>query len=188
MIFLIDWCFSSMLYCDCMDMEQHLRSRWFDPGRYSGVWIEPGVSVTVAMWNFSGQMVGYQKYQPDAPRLHDNSVNSRYHTWFGQGLIGCWGMESLDWRSDVVFLVEGIFNASRLHWHKLPALALIANDPKHLGNWLSMLPHRRIAALDGDAASIKLTKYAHQFIQMPPGEDVSSLSENQFQEFFAPWL
>ena len=177
-----------MLYCECMDMEQHLRSRWFDPGRYSGVWIEPGVSVTVAMWNFSGQMVGYQKYEPDAPRLHNNGAYSRYHSWFGEGKIGAWGLESVGWRGGDLFLVEGIFNASRLHLHGLQAVAVISNDPKHLRNWLRQLPHRKIAVLDGDAAGRKLAKYADISLQMPPKEDVNSLSEPKFKEFFAPWL
>lgn len=169
-------------------MEQHLRSRWFDPGRYSGVWIEPGVSVTVAMWNFSGQMVGYQKYEPGAPRLHNNGVHSRYHSWFGEGKIGVWGLETVVWQGGDLFLVEGIFNASRLHQYGLQAVAVIANDPKHLRNWLSVLPHRRIAALDGDSAGVKLAKYAHQSVQMPQGEDVGSLSDVKFKELFAQWL
>lgn len=169
-------------------MRQHLLDRWLDPDRYSGIWIEEGVSASFAMWNLSGQMVGYQKYQPNAPRLHDNSVNSRYHSWFGSGLIGCWGIESLDWRSDVVFLVEGVFNASRLHWHGLPALALIANDPKHLRNWLSLLNRRRIAVCDGDSDGAKLAKYGHSVIYMPENQDVNSLSVGDFQIYFRDWL
>ena len=42
-----------MLDCDDMDMLEHLRSRWFDPALYSGVWIEPGISMSVAFWNCS---------------------------------------------------------------------------------------------------------------------------------------
>lgn len=171
-----------------MDLLKHLESRWFNPSLYSGVWIEPDVSVTVAMWNFSGQMVGYQKYQPGAPRLHNNGVNTRYHSWFGPNKIGAWGLESVDWQGGDLFLTEGVFNASRLHWHGLQAVAVIANDPKHLRDWLSLLPHRRIAALDGDSAGLKLAKYADRSVQMPPGQDVGSLSERQFQEQFAQWL
>lgn len=169
-------------------MQEHLRNRWFNPALYRGVWIEPDVSVTVAMWNFSGQMVGYQKYEPGAPRLHTNQPGTRYFTWFGENKIGVWGLETVDWRGGDLFLTEGIFNASRLHWHGLQAVAVISNNPKHLRGWMSLLPHRRIAALDGDPAGIKLAKHAHQSVQMPPGEDVGSLSKRQFQELFAPWL
>lgn len=171
-----------------MDLLKHLESRWFNPSLYNGVWIEPDRSITVAMWNFSGQMVGYQKYQPGAPRLHNNGVNTRYFTWFGEGKIGAWGLESVDWQGGDLFLVEGIFNASRLHWHGLQAVAVIANDPKHLRNWLSQLPHRKIAVLDGDAAGAKLAKYGNISLPMPQGQDVNSLSEPEFQKYFAEWL
>ena len=171
-----------------LDMLDRLLRRWFNPALYSGVWIEPDVSLTVPMWNFSGQMVGYQKYEPGAPRLHNNQPGTRYHSWFGEGKIGVWGLETVGWRGGDLFLTEGIFDSSRLHWHGLQAIAVISNDPKHLRNWLSVLPHRRIAVLDGDRAGIKLAKYAHQSVQMPPGQDVSSLSQNQFVEQFSKWL
>lgn len=168
-------------------MQQHLESRWFNPALYNGVWIEPD-SVTVSMWNCSGQMVGYQKYEPGAPRLHTNQPGTRYHTWFGQNKIGVWGLETVNWYGGDLFITEGIFDSCRLSWHGLQSVAVISNDPKHLRNWLSMLPHRRIAVLDGDPAGIKLAKYAHHWIQMPPGEDVGSLSEQKFLEVFASWL
>lgn len=169
-------------------MLKHLRNRWFDPSRYRGVWIEPNISVTVAMWNTSGQMVGYQKYQPDAPRVHNNEVDTRYHTWFGDYKVGVWGMETVVWDSGPLFLAEGIFDAARLHWHGLSAVAVIASDPKHLRSWFDCLPQQLIAVCDGDDAGRKLAKYGHTVIQMPKGQDVGSLSEHQFSEFFAPYL
>jgi hypothetical protein len=168
-------------------MLTHLRSRWFDPSRYSGVWIEPERSLTVAIWNFSGQMVGYQKYEPAAPRLHKNQVNTRYHSWFGENKIGVWGLETVQ-PGGKLFITEGIFDCCRLHWHGLQAVAVIANDPKHLRNWLSLLPHRVIAVCDGDAAGRKLAKYADQVVHMPAGQDVGSVSQNCFEEMFAAWL
>jgi hypothetical protein len=169
-------------------MREHLLNRWFDSDRYSGVWIEEDVSATFAMWNFSGQMVGYQKYEPGAPRTHKNGSHSRYHSFFGENKVGVWGLESVDWQGGVLFLTEGAFNASRLHWHGFQAVAVISNDPKHLRSWLSTLPHHRVAVLDGDAAGRKLAKYGHESLQMPVGEDVNSLSDEQFQQFFAQWL
>lgn len=167
-----------------MNMLEHLQSRWFDPSRYSGVWIEPGVSMTVALWNASGQMAGYQKYQPLAPRLHNNDVNTRYHSWFGLHKTGVWGLETVDWQGGVLFLTEGVFDACRLHAHGLQAVAVISNDPRHLRSWFRCLPHRLIAVCDGDSAGVKLAKYGHGSIRMPQGQDVGSLSEQQFREVF----
>ena len=171
-----------------MDMLQHLRDRWFDPSRYRGVWIEPDVSVTVAMWNTSGQMVGYQKYQPDAPRVHTNGLDTRYHSWFGDHKVGVWGMETVVWDSGPLFLTEGIFDCCRLHWHGLPAVAVIASDPKHLRSWFRCLPQQLIAVCDGDNAGRKLAKYGHTVLQMPAGHDVGSLDEYEFLNFFAPYI
>ena len=171
-----------------MNLEQHLRDRWFDTSRYSGVWIEPEVSVTVAMWNTCGQMVGYQKYQPDAPRLHTNEVNTRYHSWFSDHKIGVWGLETVVWNSGPLFLTEGIFDACRLHWHGLPAVAVITSDPKHLSSWFRCLPQQLIAVCDGDSAGRKLAKYGHQSLLMPAGQDVGSLSDHQFWNYFSAYI
>jgi hypothetical protein len=167
-----------------MDMQQHLLSRWFDPQRYSGVWIEPGHSVTVAFWNTAGQMAGYQRYTPLLPK----KGNKRYYTRFGKHMIGVWGLETVVWDSGPLFLTESLFNASRLHWHGLPAVAVISNDPAHLRSWLRTLPQWLIAACDGDQAGRKLARYAHQAIHLPSGEDVNSVSESVFQQLFGTWI
>lgn len=39
-------------------MKTHLAARGLDPTRYSGVFVADD-SVTFALWNLSGQMVGY---------------------------------------------------------------------------------------------------------------------------------
>jgi len=172
-----------------MDMHAHLRQRWFNTDRYSGVWIEPHVSVSMAMWNASGQLVGYQKYQPDAPRKHDNDVNTRYHSWFTKGQIGVWGMESVRWDSGPLFIAEGIFDAARLHWHGLPAIAVISNDPKHLRSWFRVLPQQLIAVCDGDSAGRRLAKYGRSgVIHMPDGADVGSVGQTEFNQMFAQWM
>jgi hypothetical protein len=169
-------------------MREHLLSRWFDPDRYSGVWIEEGVSATFAMWNFSGQMVGYQKYEPGAPRLHNNGEHTRYHTWFGENKVGVWGLESVDWRGGDLFLVEGVFDSCRLSWHGLQSIAVLSNDPKHLRNWISVLPHKLIAVCDGDSAGKKLAKYGNEVIYLPEKEDVGLLSDEQFNLIFGKFL
>jgi DNA primase len=133
-------------------------------------------------------MVGYQKYQPDAPRTHTNQTDTRYHSWFGEHKVGAWGVETVNWAGGPLFLTEGIFNACRLHWHGLPALAVISNDPKHLRSWFRCLPHHLIAVCDGDAAGRKLAKYGHSVIEMPAGEDVGSLSDQQFQQIFSKYM
>lgn len=165
-------------------MLEHLKSRWFDPSRYNGVWVEPN-SVTLALWNMSGQMVGYQKYQPGSPR--GNGVDARYYSFFGEHKLGVWGLETVD-LGGTLFLTEGVFDACRLHAYNLQAVAVVCNNPKHLKNWLSMLPHFKVAALDGDVAGDALSKYVDKSVKLPHGKDVGDLTQEEFLAYFGEYL
>lgn len=159
-------------------IHQHLKNRWFDASRYRGVWITKNPpSLTVALWNLSGQMCGYQLYQPLNAKLQNNGFDNKYLTWSGaahQGVV--WGLETLKNHSDV-FLVEGIFEAARLHSRGLAALAVMCNNPLNLRQWLNLLPQRKIAIAQGDAAGVKLKKFGDIAVTLPLGRDLDELSE-----------
>lgn len=171
-------------------MLNHLLTRFLNPDKYSGVTVTPEVT-TLSLWNLSGQMVGYQSYNPSQPKVHKNSkvgpLTAKYYTYASSGQLAVWGLETVRW-GDVLFLTEGVFDAARLHWHGLPAIAVISNDPKHLRNWLRMYPGVTVAAVQGDDAGRKLRKYAKRAVQLPEGEDVGSVSEDVFNELFKEYL
>jgi hypothetical protein len=148
------------------NMLKHLHSRDLFP---MGVHRPMHISIddveriaTFYLWNLSGQLVGYQQYRPDSDKKKKNDPKEgRYYT-YSKDNIAVWGLESMFWRKDVLFLTEGVFDACKLHIVGLPAIAVLANDPKKIKSWLYALSHDRtiIAICDDDDAGRKLAKCA----------------------------
>lgn len=151
-----------------IDFVQHFKDRHLDPNRYHVYW-DKNVACFL-LFNLTGKIVGYQQYRPFAPKTMNNDPYlGRYYTSVPRiaGLPGgrkayelaCWGLETLHYRNDVLFLTEGIFDACRLHNFGLPAIALLSNHPKPFAEWLGMLTDRtKIAICDNDAAGKKLAQ------------------------------
>lgn len=147
--------------------------------------------MTVYLWNLSGQLVGYQVYRPGQPKTGlDDPREQRYFTHMTRSgtspALSVWGLETLV-KGAPVFLCEGIFDACRLHSVGLPALAVLGNDPQHIGSWLWCLPQRKIAVCQGDRAGQKLAKFGEP-LHLPEGMDVGDLPEEDFRRIFTPIL
>lgn len=139
-------------------------------------WIGGG-RATFALWNLSGQLVGYQTYTPHAPKgRQENPRDQRYFTYVTPGQLGVWGLESLNVRRRVLYLAEGIFEACLLHRLGYAAIAVLGNDPQHLKSWLRTLSVRTVAILQGDGPSQHLRKYADSAIQLATGTDLADYS------------
>ena len=144
---------------------QHLRSRHLEADRYSTVYVSESERVaTLLIWNLSKQLVGYQRYAPDHDKTRRNDEKyGRYYTYFSPELpktvAAVWGLETFNYRSDVLCITEGIFDACRLHNRGIPAVAVFSSNPKPLKNWFSILPRKVVAIRDNDAAS-KLQNFA----------------------------
>lgn len=170
-----------------MDLHAHLKERFFNTELYSGVVFDDEFDcVSFMLWNLSGKPVGFQTYSPLLPKAHvDNPRKAKYFTWTTKGENVCWGLETLSTLDTrVVYLTEGVFDACRFHWHGKAALAMLTNKPVHLRNWLSCLPYKTVAAVQGDAAGRKLAAFADSAVFLPENEDVGSLSEQQFRDLF----
>ncbi|WP_198172410.1 MULTISPECIES: toprim domain-containing protein [Burkholderia] len=173
-------------------MRQHLAERGLNPALYNGVFLADD-SVTFALWNLSGQMVGYQTYRPDMPKAYDGDPREqRYFTFvsrFGGRTpeLAVWGMETVRY-SAPLFLCEGVFDACRLHTLGLACVATLGNDPKPLRAWLRCLPNRTVAVCDGDAAGRKLAKFADEAVYLPDETDAGDLSEVDLRAALAAYL
>jgi hypothetical protein len=115
-------------------------NRHLEIERYNGVYISDNVTC-FTLWNLSGQMCGYQQYRPSATKdKKNNPRDSRYYTSVhgkrNEKPIAIWGLESLDYRSDVLVIVEGIFDACRFHNHNIPSVALLSSSWKPYSSWL----------------------------------------------------
>lgn len=174
-------------------VEQNLLERGMDTSRYSGVLLDPaGDAVTFLLWNLSGQCVGYQTYRPDGTKERNNiKGESKYYLMPGvedpsgvkhaRKRICVWGLETYR-GGETLYLTEGIFDAVVLHNLGLPAIAVLANDPKNLRSWLRLLPGRTVAVVDGDPAGRKLGKLCDAVVECPDGEDPSSLGVEGVRE------
>lgn len=140
-------------------IREHLESRHIQVSRYD-LWIDDEANIaTFPLWNLSKQLVGYQRYNPAGDKTRSNAEHGRYYTWISKPKIGVWGLETFYYKKDILFLTEGIFDACRLHNRDLPAIAVLANDPKIMKSWIRSLGRKIIVISDNDKAGQKLNKF-----------------------------
>jgi hypothetical protein len=175
-----------------MELEQHLKDRHCDVSLYRPVLDHQEGVVTFYLWNLSGQLIGYQRYRPFAPKSGAPQEEMRYFTKLGregerEGIvaarykIGVFGLEAFN-RPGPLFIVEGIFDAVRLHNRGLAAIAVLANDPKAFKSWVSSLGRTTIAICDNDSAGKKLAKIADTSI-ICWNKDLGDMTEKELVYF-----
>jgi DNA primase len=146
----------------------HLRSRHLNFNLHN-VHLN-GDEATFYLYNLSGQIVGYQKYNWKADKMQKNDQRGRYYTYKGDKLIpkhtttvAVWGLES--WLlSTVLFVTEGVFDAARLTQLGHSAVAVMSNDPSSSTlNWLKCVRQQRpvVAVCDPGRAGARLAKTGH---------------------------
>ena len=134
-------------------------------------------------------MVGYQVYNPSNVKNHKLAPrDQKYYTYVTRAddrhpALAVWGLETVS-QDKPLYLVEGVFDACKLHNLGLSALAVMGCDPKHLQSWLATLPHKKVAVCDGDVSGRKLAKYADHAVFLPLGKDVGDLTVEELTEYF----
>lgn len=150
-------------------LDNHLKSRFFERERYSYVSIDDeNEVVTFALWNLSGQMVGYQQYRPYGTKSTTDKDTAKYYPFISPGQIGVFGLETFNYRNDILILAEGVFDICRVHNLNLPGVAVLGNDPAHLRSWLFSLGRKIITIPDADKAGQALKKYGHMSLDLSP--------------------
>ena len=150
------------------------------------------------LYNLSGQLVGYQKYNPNYPKVGQNKLGgnpklAKYFTHVTEGdkgrKIAAWGLESTKFTDKYVFITEGIFDAARIQEAGYPAIAVLCNDPSEsLRSWLSTLPQKKIVIYDNDAAGKKLIKVGDYSFTVPMKKDMNDLTPEQSKSFLKKCL
>jgi hypothetical protein len=168
-----------------MNIYQHLYSRSFDPSRYYTAfeYEQRGIVMSVLLFNLSGQIVGYQVYRPWSTDKKCNDPKlGRYYTYITAGMDGVFGLET-DNGQGPLFIVEGIFKASKLHSVGLNAIATLTSDPKRMKPWLRILSKTRplIAIGDNDPAGMKLVKRVGRGATSP--RDLDEMSSEDVLDF-----
>jgi hypothetical protein len=162
---------------------QNLLERAIQFHRYSTIsWDEE--TAAFELHNLSGQLVGYQQYRPTGDKKQfNNPKEGRYFTYCKDN-IGVWGLETLGYRHDVLFVVEGVFDCVKLHNLNLPAIAVLANDPKKIRPWVNSLARTTVAICDNDTAGRKLGKLCqHRLHVVGEKKDLGEMSNEQVRDF-----
>jgi len=180
-----------------LDIEQHLRDRGLDPNK-TNILIDKESNIAVfLLYNLSGVLVGYQQYNPNGTKnkVFDKTIADKdmmkYYTYLGKEndekkvkKIGVYGLHTYNRNSPVLFVVEGIFDAVKLHNLGLPAIATLSNDPKPFGQWLKLLPQKIIIIMDNDSSGNKLAKFGDKSVKVPnPWKDLGEMTNDQVRDF-----
>lgn len=173
------------------DIVAHLKRRGLDPKKTRVILDKETDSAVFLLFNLSGQLIGYQQYNPAGSKKGKEGIDretAKYWTWVtregNKRALAVWGLETMDDRP-FVFLVEGIFDAVKLHNADFPALAVLGNNPKMLASWLKVLNKQIIVIADNDKAGNKLKKLGNIALTTPePYKDLGEMPQEQIK----PWL
>lgn len=162
-----------------MNLHQHLVDRHFIPELYNNIVLDNENQIlTVYLHNLSGQLTGYQQYNPNSTDKRTNLKDeARYYTYRTDGHIAVWGLELLDPLKPVCFVVEGIFKAAVLHRLGFNAIAVLCNNPKQMRSWFKALPYRLFAIGDNDEAGLKLVNMIGEGTRFEKDLDEYTLAE-----------
>ena len=102
----------------------HLKSRGLDTEKTHVLYDEESGNTYFFLYNLSGQMIGYQKYNPEGVKK-DYGEEARYYTFLGKeydkldnanrSKISVYGLETYDVHKKYIFVVEGIWDVIKLH-------------------------------------------------------------------------
>lgn len=170
----------------------HLKKRGIDVNKTRVLIDEKTDDVYFFLYNFSGQMVGYQKYNPHYKKVGQNNLDdprlTKYFNWVseeGYGRkIAAWGIESLKFTDKYIFVTEGIFDIARIHECGYPGIAALCNNPSDsFKSWLATLPQKKIVIYDNDKAGKKLIPLGDYAFSVDGHKDINDLSVDEAKIF-----
>ena len=152
--------------------------------------IETNVA-TFLLYNLSGQLIGYQQYNPNSKDKKTNHPRTaRYFTYVSKYAknIGVFGVDTIDKRN-YLFITEGIFDAIKLHNLGLPAVAVLSNHTKILRSWFKALNKTTIVICDNDDAGRKLASIGKIALTTPaPYKDLGEMPQDEIKDWLSKEL
>lgn len=171
-------------------IDDHLSSRGVDPSRTHFIHDDQSNNTYFFLYNLSGDCVGYQKYNPDNPKLDNLDVNGRYFTYvskepLGQSKISVYGLETYRMDKNYIFVAEGIFDIIKIHNMGEPGIAnLGCSLSKQSKNWYRTLPQMKIVIRDKDDAGKELTEIGdHVYVVPDPYKDLGEMPQEEVNQF-----
>lgn len=162
-----------------MNIREHLIERRVNFDVHSPILDEEKGIANFLLYNLSGQIVGYQQYNPNgAKKAFNNKEKSKYYTYRKLPTVSLFGIETLHLSDGPIFLTEGLFDATRLSYHKQSVLATLTNNPpKDYLNFLKSLQRPIIVVCDNDSAGGKLAKFG-DVVEITNAKDLGDESED----------
>ncbi len=136
-----------------MTLYEHLLSRGLDPKRYQCVVDEEEYVATFFLFNLSGQITGYQRYNPRAEgkKVNDPKLG-RYFTYTPRGVDAILGLETNRGAAGTpLFVVEGLFKQAAIINAGFDCIATLTSDPKRFRPLFRILKETRPLYAVGDA-------------------------------------
>jgi len=175
------------------EMRAHLIARHMNLALHRAL-LSPEVA-TLLLYNLSGQVVGYQRYNPSYPSAfpgdgkQSNLRDRRYYNYVTNGQIGIFGLETFNVDIDCVFVTEGVFDACRLTSKGACAVAMLTNNcSTSMKNLLQCLGKPTIAICDDDKAGIKLRSAGKYYETVQGGKDLGSCSEDYVDYLISKYI
>jgi hypothetical protein len=175
------------------DIIEHLKDRGIDVNKTRVIIDQENQDSYFFLYNLSGQMIGYQKYNPNYEKTSLIPKMAKYFTWVSSEdkgkKIAVWGLESTNFMDEFIFVVEGIFDAARIQEAGFPAIAVLCNDPNEsMKSWLATLPQIKIVIYDNDKAGMELKKVGDHSYTVPSGKDMNDLTPKEAKIFLKECL
>lgn len=175
-----------------MRIDTHLEDRFIRIDLHRPVLDYKNNVATFYIWNISGELLGYQKYNPLGDKKNKNSDSTGRYYSYGKKIkstVFVWGIESLYQSDGAIFITEGIFDAARMTYVGKSALAMLSNDPpKSYWNFLSMMNRPIVAICDNDDAGKKLSKFANYTEIVTVSKDLGSAPESYIQQISCKYI
>ena len=168
------------------DIIEHLKSRGMDPNKFHVLFDGDMTRATFLLYNLSGQIVGYQRYNPLGTKKRNNDLDNRYYCYFPRATVAVWGLEYVNPNDRYLFVTEGIFDAVKIINAGYSAIAALTNDPRPIHQWLKTLNKHIVCIIDNDenASGSKLKKYGDDFHVVPdPYRDLGDMPQDEVTKF-----
>lgn len=164
-------------------MIEHLKSRCYDPERYTTQWISEE-SLTIPLFDFAGKLKGTQTYTPSAPKHHENPTLARYFSRCFSPMQCLWGTE-LPVKSRVVFLTESVFKSAALHRLGYDSWSVNGSSIQPLlRHQLTLLPYRFVGIGDDDPAGRSLARVFGGAVM----DDLDERDPQEIRDLLEPFL
>lgn len=167
-----------------LNFKEHLLTRNYDYSLYQNQTIdEDNCFLTIHLYNLDHKFVGYQRYKPDGSKRNYPLEEAKYLTYTMKGERAFWGLETIDYSKDTLYVVEGLFKASALHRIGLNAICIMGSNPKHLKDVLLSFNMQLVAIGDNDEAGIKFNKYIETMggVSLTLDKDVDEYHLNELE-------